>query len=62
MQRALDNGVKQTAIFTQLTEAIEAEDPSRVVEARAAMRTWDEDPLKKAGTHCPYSIEKSGAP
>ncbi|VDC02631.1 unnamed protein product [Peniophora sp. CBMAI 1063] len=59
MERALDNGAKQTAIFTELTEAIEAEDPSKVVDARAAIRTWEEDTVKKEGTRCPYSTEKS---
>ncbi|VDC00600.1 unnamed protein product [Peniophora sp. CBMAI 1063] len=57
MERALDNGSKQTAIFTEFTGAIEAEDASKVAQARTAIRTWEQDSEKKEGTSCPYYVE-----
>ncbi|VDB95702.1 unnamed protein product [Peniophora sp. CBMAI 1063] len=59
MARALDDGARQTAIFTQFTEAIETDDPQRLADERAAIRTWDQDPEKKAGAPCPYFVEKT---
>ncbi|VDC02624.1 unnamed protein product [Peniophora sp. CBMAI 1063] len=58
MVRALSNGAEQTAIFTEFTAAIEADDPAKVAQARAAIRTWEQDPVKKERTPCPYYIEK----
>ncbi|VDC04536.1 unnamed protein product [Peniophora sp. CBMAI 1063] len=57
MERCLRDALVQTRIFTEFTEAIEAEEPKRVHEARVALRTWDQDPVKKMGTACPYYIE-----
>ncbi|VDC00595.1 unnamed protein product [Peniophora sp. CBMAI 1063] len=59
MDRALSEGAKQTAIFTEFTEALEAEEPTRVAKERAAIRTWEQDAIKKEGTSCPYHIEKT---
>lgn len=59
MERALSEGVTQTGIFTEFTEAIESEDAARVATARAAIMTWEQDPEKKDGTPCPYHVDKS---
>ncbi|VDC05642.1 unnamed protein product [Peniophora sp. CBMAI 1063] len=59
MERALENGATQTAIFTEFTAAIEAEKPSRVSQARAAIRVWEQDAVKKEGTPCPYYSESA---
>lgn len=59
MERALGEGAKQTTIFTQFTEALEMEAPARLANERIALRVWDEDPIKKDGTSCPYHIEQS---
>ncbi|VDB99480.1 unnamed protein product [Peniophora sp. CBMAI 1063] len=60
MERALEDAIAQTKIFTHFTEAIEAEEPTRVAQARAAIRTWEQDAEKKDGTPCPYYYESEG--
>ncbi|KZV59553.1 hypothetical protein PENSPDRAFT_554740, partial [Peniophora sp. CONT] len=58
MDRALDEGTMQTNIFTEFTEALEAEDPQKLGEWRRKLAAWDGDELKKEGTECPYHVEK----
>ena len=62
MERALDDGATQTGIFTEFTEAIEAEDSARVAKARADILTWEQDPVKKESTPCPYNVPRLGSP
>ncbi|VDC03701.1 unnamed protein product [Peniophora sp. CBMAI 1063] len=59
MCRALEDGTTQTKIFTQFTEALEADDPTRIAQARVAIRTWEQDLEKKEGTPCPYYVEQT---
>ncbi|VDB85046.1 unnamed protein product [Peniophora sp. CBMAI 1063] len=59
MENALQEGATQTGIFTEFTDSIEAEDSGRVAQARAAIRKWENDPVKKDDVPCPYHVDKS---
>ncbi|VDB96562.1 unnamed protein product [Peniophora sp. CBMAI 1063] len=58
MVRALEEGRSQTGVFTQFTGALEAEDAARVTQARAALKVWEQDPVRKEGSNCPYYVNQ----
>lgn len=60
MERALDEGDIQTGIFTELTEAIEAEDASKLAIWRARIMAWEAiDRAKATDKSCPYYVARS---
>ncbi|KZV61408.1 hypothetical protein PENSPDRAFT_693448 [Peniophora sp. CONT] len=59
MERALDEGATQTAIHTELTEALEEQDAPRVQAERDRIAFWNAcDQLKTRDKFCPYYAEK----
>lgn len=59
MDRALDDGEVQTAIYTELSEALEAKDSVRLAKQRALYEAWEKCDRVKAQDHaCPYYVEK----
>ena len=55
MERAVDEGREQTAIFTEFTAALEDEDPAVVAKWRKLVERWEADPKKNKN---PYAIDK----
>ena len=55
MERAVDEGREQTAIFTEFTNALEDEEPEAVAKWRKLVERWEADSKKNKN---PYAIEK----
>ncbi|KZV65011.1 hypothetical protein PENSPDRAFT_587550, partial [Peniophora sp. CONT] len=59
MDRALNEGDTQTAIFTEFSEALEEQDPTRIRAERDRISAWNTcDQLKAKDESCPYHAEK----